>query len=159
MRISVTEEEAQKYLNKFFETYPGVQDYMRHTQSFAQQYKFVYTFTGRRRRFSLAAYTNYMIARVSRQAVNSRIQTTSADLVNDNIVELDNHIKPLGGRTMITVHDSILFQLPKSTGGVKQLLDDVVIHKTAEKFTWLPVAWMYDVGKGPNYGECNEAVT
>lgn len=159
MRIKVTEKEAQDYLDKFFETYPGVSRYMEETQAFAQLHKFVYTFTGRRRRFPMATYSTYMGGRVARQAVNSRIQTTSADLVNDNIVELDDALKPLGGRAILTVHDSILFQLPKGTRGVKTLLDEVIINKTREKFKhWMPVEWKYDVGMGPSYGECTNEV-
>ena len=158
MRIKVSEKEAEEYLNKFFTTYPGVQIYMETTQAFAKQYKFVYTYTGRRRRFALSGYSNYMAARVARQSVNSRIQTTSADIVNDNIVELDNAINPLGGRAILTVHDSVLFQIPKGTSGVKSLLDKVIVDKTREKFSWLPVDWKYDVGMGPNYGACKNEV-
>lgn len=158
MGTNMTEEDAQGYMDKFFENYPGVNDYMEATQDFVQANSFVYTYTGRRRRFGMAGFNQQIKSRSMRQAINSRIQTTSADLVNDNIVELDNHIKPLGGRVLLTVHDSILFQLPKGTTGVKELLDYVITEKTQEKFPWLPVLWTYDVGKGPNYGECDEDV-
>ena len=65
---------------------------------------------------------------------------------------------PLGGRVVLTVHDSILFQLPKGTPGVRALLDEVIIANTRQRFSWLPVEWKYDVGKGPSYGECEAAV-
>ena len=158
MGTNMTEEDAQGYMNKFFENYPGVADYMNYTKKFAEQYKFVYTYTGRRRRFKIWAYGGGQKTKMERQAINSRIQTTSADIVNDNLVQLDNEIRPLGGRTILTVHDSILFQMPKGTTGMKELLDRVIIEKTREKFDWLPVDWNYDVGKGPNYGSCDEEI-
>jgi DNA polymerase-1 len=91
-----------------------------------------------------------------RQAVNARIQTTSADIVNTNLTDLSNALQSMGGRVVLTVHDSILFQLPKGTPDVKALLDRIIVDKTREKFPWLPVKWKYDVGRGPSYGECEK---
>jgi DNA polymerase-1 len=153
-RIQISEEEAEQYLEKFFRTYPGVANYIKQTEAFATKYKFVYTFTGRVRRFPLIGNDKYSKSRALRQAVNARIQTTSADIVNTNLTDLHKAIKPLGGRVILTVHDSILFQLPKGTPDVKALLDRVIIGNTRDKFPWLPVSWKYDVGRGPNYGEC-----
>lgn len=158
MGTEMTEEDAQGYMDRFFENYPGVKDYMNQTINFVNDQHFVYTLTGRRRRFNMVGFTNRQKAKMERQAINSRIQTTSADIVNDNLVQLDNHIKPLGGRVILTVHDSILFQLPKGTTGVRELLDHIIIEKTKEKFHWLPVDWKYDVGKGPNYGSCDQEI-
>ncbi|EFI35559.1 DNA-directed DNA polymerase [Desulfonatronospira thiodismutans ASO3-1] len=153
-RIKVSEDEAKQYLNKFFEEYPKVKEYMEKTRAFARAHRFVYTYTGRRRRFPMLGVDNHQKFKAFRQAINCRIQTTSADIVNTNLVDLDDAIKPLGGRVLLTVHDSILFQLPKDTAGVTELLDQVITENTKNKFPWLPVEWKYDVGKGPNYGEC-----
>lgn len=158
MRIVVTEEQAQDYLDKFFQTYPGVDSYIKLTQAFVKKYKFTYTFTGRRRRFPIATYSFSQLNRVARQAVNARIQTTSADLVALNIIALNKAIRPLGGRVLVTVHDSIGFQLPKGTTGVKALLDEVIIDKIQREQPWLPVLWKYDAAKGPNYGDAHEAI-
>jgi len=153
MRIQITVEEAARYLSKFFLTYPNTQRYIEATQRFAQRFKFTHTFTGRRRRFPIAAYSTKQVTRAGRQAVNGRIQTTSADIVGMNMVDLDRAIEPLGGRMGLSVHDSMMFMLPKGTPGVKQLLDQVIVENTREKCPWLPVEWAYDVGRGPSYGE------
>lgn len=158
MRIKVTEEEAQEYLNKFFERYPNVAQYIAATQNAAANFGYVTTFTGRRRRFPIVKYNRSARARVSRQSVNARIQSTSSDLVQRNMIELHKAIKPLGGRLIITVHDSVGFQVPKGTRGMATLLDDVIRKKTAEQFPWLPVEWKFDVARGPSYGECSEEV-
>lgn len=159
MRISVTEEQAQEYLNKFFTTYPGVADYIEDTKAFVEAYKFTFTFTGRRRRFPYASFSRSQLGRVQRQAVNARIQTTSSDMVAMNLLNVHNAIKPLGGRVLITVHDSIGFQLPKGTTGVRALLDKAIIEATARDCPWLPVVWKYDAAKGPNYGDVHEQIT
>jgi uracil-DNA glycosylase family 4 len=155
-RIFITLNEAQEYLDKFFKTYPGVAAYIKETEAFAVKYRFVYTFTGRVRRFPLIGNDPYQKSRALRQAVNARIQTTSADIVNTNLTDLSNALQSMGGRVVLTVHDSILFQLPKGTPDVKALLDRIIVDKTREKFPWLPVKWKYDVGRGPSYGECEK---
>lgn len=159
MRISVTEEQAQEYLDKFFVTYPGVQQYIELTQRFVEDYKFTYTFTGRRRRFPFAVYSRSQLNRVGRQAVNARIQTTSSDMVGMNLIEVHKAIQPLGGRILVTVHDSIGFQLPKGTTGVRAILDYAIKGKIKEECPWLPVEWKYDVAKGPNYGDAHEHIS
>jgi DNA polymerase-1 len=159
LRIEISEQDAQEYLNKFFETYPSVDRYIKTTSGFAAIHGFTYTFTGRRRRFPLIRYQRGQISRAARQAVNARIQTTSSDLVTDNLVHIDRElVKPRHGRTLLTVHDSILFQLPKGETGVKADLDRIVVHDIAERYPWLPVSWAYDIGKGPSYGEAKYAV-
>jgi len=158
MRIKITLEEAEAYLKSFFDTYPGVHKYITSTQNFVSSFKFTYTYTGRRRRFPIAAHNPRMINRVARQAVNARIQTTSTDIVGKNLTDLDRAIRPLGGRVILTVHDSIVFQLPKGTSGVRELLDNTVVAKTREDCPWLPVEWKYDCGYGPSYGEAKDDV-
>jgi hypothetical protein len=78
--------------------------------------------------------------------------------MNTNLVDLADVIEPLGGRIVLTVHDSILFQLPKGAKGVPEMLDEVFIKRTGERFPWLPVKWKYDVWKGPSYGDCKQPV-
>jgi DNA polymerase-1 len=155
LRIKITEEEADEYLARFFRKYPGVKKYIEETIAFVERFHYTYTFTGRRRRFPIAKYSRGQRARMGRQGVNARIQTTSNDLVQTNIADLSEAIKVYGGRSRIilTVHDSIGFQLPKGATGVQQMLDRVIMQNIAEKFPWLPVPWAYDVGKGPTYGE------
>lgn len=154
MNIKITLKEAEEYIKKFNKSYPGVADYITQTQNFVARNNYTYTFTGRKRRFPMASFTWKQKTKALRQAINARIQTTSADIVNTNIIDLDNAVKPLGGRVVLTVHDSILFQMPKGTEGVDDILNQVIIQNTAKRFSWLPVEWKYDVGKGPNYGEC-----
>lgn len=152
MRIKETPEQCQEYMDKFFETYPGVKQYIEDTKNFAARFGFTWTFTGRRRRFAIAKYDRGMANRMGRQAVNARIQTTSSDLVMYNLIDMDKWINKLCGRMLLTVHDSLLFQLPKNVGSVGADIKHIITDKTAERAPWLPVTWKFDIGKGPNYG-------
>ena len=158
MRIEKTEDEAQEYIDGFFNKYPGVGVYMQETLNFIKKYHWTYTYTGHRRRFPILRLNKKGINRIGRQGVNGRIQTTSADLVNMNLIDIKKHVlEKIGGRMLLTVHDSALMQIPKggSTSEIKALMDYAVVEKTRENAPWLPVPWKYDAGIGPNYGSCS----
>ena len=156
LRIQETTEQCQKYLDDFFKAYPGVATYIRETKKFVENNRFTWTFTGHRRRFNIIEFDNSQTARMFRQAINARIQTTSSDLVMYNLIDLHNWLLQRGGRVLITVHDSIVFQLPKGIGPIMPDLKRLITQGTAERAPWLPVEWKFDVGKGPNYGEVHE---
>ena len=98
--MGISAEQAKDYLDKFFVTYPRVEEYVNKTKEFTDLYKFTYTITGRRRRFPIAELSSAMKNRVSRQAVNARIQSTSADFVAMNIIDVDKELKKIGGRIL-----------------------------------------------------------
>ena len=158
-RILEPVEKCQEYLHKFFETYPGVNTYIEETKKFVGLYHFTWTFTGRRRRFEAGVYNNSQQARMERQAVNARIQTTSSDLVMYNLIDIANWLKTLGGRMILTVHDSLVFQLPKNASGVFADIKRIITDNTAVRAPWLPVEWKFDIGKGANYGDTHGEVT
>ena len=159
LRIEESLEQCQEYLDKFFVTYPGVQQYIESTKNFVMRFGYTVTFTGRRRRFAIANYSRAQGARMGRQAVNARIQTTSSDLVMYNLIDLDSWLGERNGRMLLTVHDSLLFQLPKDAGSVYGDIHRIITKNTAERAPWLPVEWKFDVGKGPNYGDTHDKVS
>jgi DNA polymerase I-like protein with 3'-5' exonuclease and polymerase domains/uracil-DNA glycosylase len=158
MRIDESLDTCEAYLENFFRTYPGVKRYIDSTRAFVARYYYTFTYTGRRRRFALAAYSRTQTSRMARQAVNARIQTTSSDLVAYNLIDLQRWLLSVGGRALLTVHDSMPFQAPKGLTGVKEALDRIIVRNTEERAPWMPVAWTYDVAKGPNYGDTHTEV-
>lgn len=161
-RVEITEEQAQNYLDQFFTTYPGVAKYIQDTKEMADKLHFVYTYFGRRRRFPYSYYMSSDKERMYRQAVNSRIQGTSSDLVMLCLIRLGQWLRARndGSRVLLTVHDSILFQMPHGChDGLKATLDKLIVDDTREQCPWLPVKWAYDCGWGPNYGDTHGAVT
>lgn len=159
MRIRESEEQCQQYLDGFFVAYPGVKEYMEDTKRFVERFHFTYTYTGRRRRFPIAAYSRAEAARMGRQAVNARIQTTSSDMVMRNLIDIHNWLQRENlGRILLTVHDSIVFQVKEGATGVAAVLYKLITEDTAERCPWLPVEWKFDVGCGPNYGDTHGEV-
>lgn len=153
LRLDVSEATCRAWLDAWFAAHPRVAAYIRDTTSFVRRFQFVPTFTSRRRHFPLAAYTAPQCAARARQAVNARLQITTADLVSLNCIDLHNALLPTGGRLLLTVHDSMVFQLPKDADNVRSLLDRLIVANTARRAPWLPVPWAYEARRGPSYGE------
>ncbi len=162
MRVELSLAEAQGYFTKFFEAYPGVSEYMNDTIKLVEEFGVVHTHTGHRRHFPESRYNKKMASRMGRQAVNARIQCTSSILVNYNMIKLAQAIRNKGwdGRLLLTVHDSVAFQLSKDVpkAEVKEVLDEAVVNSVAKEFPWLPVPWAYDCGWGASYGEAKNSL-
>jgi DNA polymerase I-like protein with 3'-5' exonuclease and polymerase domains len=141
----------------FFDRFPTVGGYVETTQKEVRNAGSVRTFFGRYRRFNFAASAkNSWKLRMAaeREAVNFKIQSTSSDLVLSQLIEVDEHIHEIGGRLLLTVHDSIAGEILRSrVPEMKAFFDHWIVRRIEEQFGWMPVPFKYDLEIGPNYGE------
>jgi len=133
---------------------PELQSYGQGIEQEVIDNGYVETFFGRRRRFPLSHLSRHR-QRAYRQAKNFKIQSTSSDIVLGQIVEMDEPIRnELGGRILLTVHDSVGFLVKKEYASQ---LPDFMQHygrdRVQQKYPWLPVPFPWDTLIGPSYGE------
>ena len=152
--IGISVQQAERLIHMLFAMFPSIKTYMAQTRWELQQFGFVETFFGRRRRFSVVGAPKYLLGRAERQTVNFKIQSTSSDIVMGRLVAIEEPLRDLGGRLLLTVHDSIGFQINKRYAS--QLPDFIYTHLekgAADQHPWLPVAFKWDYEVGPSYGE------
>lgn len=153
--IGISQEQAQQIIDLLFKLYPSIPRYMEQTKWELATFKMVETYFGRRRRFDITNAPRYMLRRAERQAVNFKIQSTSSDIVMGRLrAAADPLRRDIGGRMLLTVHDSLGFQWPKKY--IMQLPDFIeqyLVKGAAEAHPWLPVAFNWDFEVGPNYGD------
>jgi len=153
--IGISLEQARTLINLLFSIFPSIPRYMDQTKWELDQMGFVETYFGRRRRFNVKGATGYLKSRAQRQGINFKVQCTSSDIVLSRLVECISTLeRDLHGRMLLTVHDSLGFQLPKKY--LSQLPDFVKYYlekRTAETCPWLPVVFRWDYEVGDNYGE------
>lgn len=153
-------DEAKDLQRKLFESFPALPYYIEKTTEEVRRKGFVQTYFGRLRRFRLAHATDKHFNEAKREAVNFLIQSTSSDLVLSQLCEIHDNLGDLEGKMLITVHDSIVWEMPKKNiPKLKEFLDHWIVKRVSEKFTWLPVPFEYDLEVGPNYGELKELQT
>lgn len=151
--INGTIDEAKALIGMLYRMFPAIADYATDVENEVRKNGYVETHFHRRRRFPLGKISRHR-GRANRQARNFKIQSTSSDIVVGQIVEMDQPLRDLGGRMLLTVHDSMVFQYPKAK---LNELEPFVLHyaeeRVKQKYPWLPVPFKVDIEVGPNYGE------
>lgn len=147
---------AQQIKKLLFSKFPTLEAFINQTIWEMRTFGIVETYHGRRRRFSLGKYApNALRAKAERQAVNFKIQATNSDIVMMVLCWVADVIeRDLKGRLLLTVHDSIGFQVPKKYAHqVPEIFKKYGTDRVARECPWLPVPYRWDVELGANYGE------
>lgn len=152
--LNISQDEAIALQKKIFEILPALPKYTEATKYKVLSEKRLMTFFGRYRRFPQLHFDSSYGPTAIREGINFLIQSTSSDLVISRICALQKPIKKLGGRLLITVHDSLLIEIPRTEiTNLKGVLEDVIIKQVKEQFSWLPVPFLFDLECGENYGK------
>lgn len=150
----ISEEAAQQVIDKLFDRFPSLRNYMDEVCAQIHTRGFVETLFGRRRRFPLQNVNGFFRGQAERRGKNMKIQSTSSDIVVGILIEIFEHISELGGRCCITVHDSVVGTIKKKyLPQAQAFFDYYCVTRVREKCPWLPVDFAHDVTVGPSYGE------
>ena len=142
--------EAKKFIDKYYELYPGVKKYMDDIVKFAYENGYVRTLFNRKRVIDELSSSNYMVRQTGeRIALNTPIQGTSADIIKKAMVEVykkfkDNNIKT---KMIIQVHDELIFDVVKEE---KELVESIV-KDTMENVIKLDVPLKVSTDYGINW--------
>ena len=122
--------EASDFIDKYYETYPGIKEYMNDTIDKAYLNGYVKTLMGRIRTIDELSNKNKMI-RMSgeRIALNTPIQGTSADIIKKAMVEIDKEFKKqnIKSKMILQVHDELVFDcLESELDKVTKIADDIM---------------------------------
>ena len=135
--LSVSRKEAQEYINKYFETYPGVKEYLDGLVAQGKEQGYVTTLYGRRRPIPELKSGNFMQRSFGeRVAMNSPIQGTAADIMKIAMIGVDRELRRRGlrSRIVLQIHDELLIETWKpETKEVKSILEDKMKHASQLK--------------------------
>lgn len=115
--LSISRKEAVEYINKYFETYPGVKTFLDDLVTMGKEKGYVTTMFGRRRPIPELKSANFMQRSFGeRVAMNSPIQGTAADIMKIAMIAVDRELRRRGlkSRIVLQVHDELLIEAFKS---------------------------------------------
>ncbi|MFO0759026.1 MAG: DNA polymerase I [Byssovorax sp.] len=130
-RLSITRQEAARFIDAYFARYVGVKSFMEKTMTEARRTDVVHTLFGRRRLLPDLRNPDQMRrAQAERIAQNTPIQGTAADLIKMAMVKLTEPVVP-GARMVLTVHDELAFEVPehlaeKASAKIREAMENVV---------------------------------
>ena len=115
--LGISNAEAQEFIDKYFETYPRVKDYMNREIEFVNAHGYVETTFGRKRYLASELQSpNYQIREFAqRAAINQPLQGTAADLIKMAMIDVQKELeaKKLKTKMIMQVHDELVFEVPK----------------------------------------------
>lgn len=151
-------EEAQAFLNAYFQTFTRLADYLDETKDFARNYGYTETLFGRRRHFpGIRSNAPFIRAQAERMAINAPIQGTAADVMRiamNNVYQAEKKAGQLDDvRMLLQVHDELVFEikneiLEKEIPKLVNLMEEVL----GDKETW-GVELKVDVAQGVNWAD------
>jgi DNA polymerase-1 len=142
--------EARKFINTYFDKYPGVKRYIDQTKQLAAEQGYVTTLMGRRREFpGLSRLKGPQRGRAEREAINSPVQGTAADIMKKAMIDLHRILKErqLKSRMLLQVHDELVLEAPTDEVEIVANLTREVMSQAFE----LKIPLKVDVEIGDNW--------
>jgi DNA polymerase-1 len=153
-QLNLPRADAQRYMDMYFERYPGVLEYMETTRKLAKEQGYVETVFGRRLYLpDIKASNGARRKGAERAAINAPMQGTAADIIKMAMVKVDAWIQSEAKDIKMTmqVHDELVFEIP-NTKVDKYGSTIKTIMETAAR---LSVPLEVEVGKGKNWEEAH----
>jgi DNA polymerase-1 len=146
--------EAQQYIDRYFERYPGVQEYMDRTRALAKEQGYVETLFGRRLYLpEINARNKMRVQAAERTAINAPMQGTAADIIKKAMLAVDDWLGQGGAdaRMIMQVHDELVLEVAR--GEVAAVCDRLceLMSGAAE----LAVPLLVEAGVGDNWDEAH----
>jgi DNA polymerase-1 len=120
MQLGITREKAVEMKDTFFKTYPAIFDNIMFCHGYAKEMGHTFTMFGRMRRLHRIGSSlsdNKVIAQEERQAYNTHIQGSAAEIMKLAmlLVDTDPELQSLGAELVMTVHDELVAECPNDT--------------------------------------------
>lgn len=115
--LNISNEQAGQFIDKYFESYPKIKQYMIEKVDYVHEYGYVETLYGRKRYLGAElSSANYQIREFAeRAAINQPLQGTAADLIKMAMIKIDEELtkKNLKSKMVMQVHDELVFEAAK----------------------------------------------
>ena len=153
-QLGIPQGDARRYIDSYFEKYPGVRDYMERTREFARANGFVTTMFGRKVHVpgindKNPARKNFM----ERAAINAPLQGAAADIIKRAMIRMPKALSraKLKAKMLLQVHDELIFEVPEDE--LEATAD--VVRRTMESAAQLSVPLVCETGAGASWAEAH----
>jgi DNA polymerase-1 len=153
-RTGISFKEAKDFISRYFSTFPEIKDYVERTKQDAHTNGYVETLFGRRRSLKDIHSRNQLLrARAEREAINTPIQGTAADLIKMAMIALAKGLPAVSpkSRLLLQVHDELVVETPAAD--VKKV--SAFLQKTMASVYKLDVPIEVEVADGVNWEEAH----
>jgi len=149
--LRIPREDAKRFIDTYFERFPGIRAYMERTRDFAKANGYVETLFGRKIHTPEINAKGPAAGFAYRAAINAPIQGAAADVIRRAMIRVPAAIAGLPARMLLQVHDELLFEVAE--GAVEETIARVkgVMEGAAMPAVDLSAPLVVDAGYGPNW--------
>ncbi len=153
--LRIPRAEAQGFIDRYFERFPGIRAYMDATVEFGKTNGYVQTLFGRKIHTPEINAKGPGAGFARRAAINAPIQGTAADVIRRAMIRMDDAIADLPATMLLQVHDELIFEVDE--GAVDQTIARVkdVMEGAAMPAVKLDVPLTVDAGQGANWAQAH----
>ncbi|MGL6619708.1 DNA polymerase I [Aeromonas hydrophila] len=154
-QLGIGRAEAQKYMDLYFERYPGVLEYMERTRQQADAQGYVETLFGRRLYLPDIKSRNAGLRKAAeRAAINAPMQGTAADIIKRAMINVDGWIRGIEDqsiRMLMQVHDELVFEIREEK--LEEYI--AIIKEKMSAAAELHVSLVVEAGTGDNWDQAH----
>ncbi|SMH49964.1 DNA polymerase I [Maritimibacter sp. HL-12] len=153
--LRIPRSEAQAFIDRYFERYPGIRAYMDDTVAYAKEHGYVETLFGRRIHTPEIGAKGPQAGFARRAAINAPIQGAAADIIRRAMIRMPAAITDLPVKMLLQVHDELIFEVQEDA--VENAVSAIrsVMEEAAGPAVKLSIPLVVDAGQGANWAEAH----
>ena len=153
--LRIPRSEAQAFIDRYFERFPGIKEYMDDTVAFAKDKGYVQTLFGRKINTPEINARGPHAGFAKRAAINAPIQGTAADIIRRAMINMEPAISHLPAKMLLQVHDELIFEvdddaIDDTISAVRDVMENAPLPAVK-----LDVPLTVDAGQGQNWAEAH----
>ncbi len=153
--LRIPRAEAQGFIDRYFERFPGIRTYMDDTKAFAKEHGYVQTLFGRKIHTPNIGAKGPHAGFAARAAINAPIQGTAADVIRRAMIRMPDAIADLPATMLLQVHDELLFEVEEGAEETLITAAREVMENANDPVVKLDVKLTVDAGQGKNWAEAH----
>ncbi len=159
-QISVSNQEAQEFIDEYFKKFPEIKDYMNSTIKFCRKNGYVNNIFGRRIHLRSINDKNFSVRSFQeRAAINAPIQGSAADIIRLAMIEIDKITekeKKISAKMLLQIHDELVFESPiKDQKNNEKLIKKIMTSVSSSELHMFSIPLEVNVNSGYNWGEAH----
>jgi DNA polymerase I len=153
--LRIPRAEAQGFIDRYFERFPGIKEYMSETVKFAQANGYVQTLFGRKINTPEINAKGPGAGFAKRAAINAPIQGTAADVIRRAMIRMPAAIKGIDAKMLLQVHDELLFEVAEDQASRLVPIAKEMMESASHPAVALKVHLAVEAGAGKNWAEAH----
>ena len=153
--LRIPRDEAKAFIDRYFERFPGIREYMDDTVAFAKEHGYVQTLFGRKIHTPEIGAKGPKAGFAQRAAINAPIQGTAADVIRRAMIRIPEAIDGLSAKMLLQVHDELVFEVAEDAVDKTVKVVREVMEGAANPAVALCVPLTVDAGQGANWAKAH----